>query len=370
VIPTFNEGGNVEELVRRLGDALRGRAVEVLFVDDSTDDTPSVIRDVSTRSAFPVKLLHRDEPTGGLSGAVLEGLRSSDSDYVVVMDGDLQHPPEMAALLLDTAAEEGADLVVASRYLGEGDASGLSSNFRRSVSTSSTLLAKACFPRRVGRVCTDPMTGFFCFRRTSVHLDRLRPRGFKILLEVLARHDLRVREIPFVFGERLSGQSKASWRNGIAFLHQMLSLRMGRMGRFAAVGALGTVWNLLLMAALLDSGVHYLPSAVVASELTIIHNFLMQERFVFRDLRDGEKSFWRRGVTFLAFNNAEALVRLPVLAALVSGIGLAPLLAQGLTLATAFVLRFVFVSQVVYRPPDDRPPFPERAPGVQAPRNP
>ncbi|MDP9392635.1 MAG: GtrA family protein [Actinomycetota bacterium] len=96
----------------------------------------------------------------------------------------------------------------------------------------------------------------------------------------------------------------------------------------------------------------------------------MQERFVFRDLRDGEKSFWRRGVTFLASNNAEALVRLPVLAALVSGIGLAPLLAQGLTLATAFVLRFVFVSQVVYRPPDDRLPFPKRTPRAQAPRNP
>lgn len=350
IVPTFNEGGNVPELVRRLAETLEGRSAEVFFVDDSSDGTADVIARVASRSPVLVRLLHRETPAGGLAGAVADGIRNSAGDYVVVMDGDLQHPPEMAWLLVETAVREGADMVVASRYCGEGDASGLSSSFRRTVSSGSTLLAQACFPRRVGKVCTDPMTGFFCFRRDAVDLGRLHPRGFKILLEILARHDLLVRELPFVFGERLAGESKASWRNGLSFLHQMLSLRMGRMARFAAVGALGTVLNLLLLSGLLEAGGHYLPAAVVASEVAIVHNFLMQERFVYRDLRDGRRSLGRRALTFGAFNNAETLVRLPVLVRLVSGLGLHPVIAQAMTLTVAFLLRFVFVTRVVYGP--------------------
>ena len=349
VVPTFNEGGNVEALVSRLAVALAGRDAEVLFVDDSTDDTPQVIAEVSRRSGLPVRLLHRDVPTGGLAGAVRDGIATARSDTVLVMDGDLQHPPELTGLLVDTLEREGADLVVASRYCGVGDASGLTSGFRRVVSGSSNLLAQACFPRRVGSVCTDPMTGFFVVRRSAVDLQRLRPRGFKILLEILARHDLRVSEVPFAFGERGAGASKASWRNGLSFLHQLLALRMGRMSRFAAVGVLGTVVNLGVMWLLVHlTSVHYVAAAAVAAELSILHNFVMQERFVFRDLRRGH---WlsRLGTT-LAFNNLEALARVPLLIVLVELVGLRPVIGQALLLGIAFVGRFLFTSRIVYRP--------------------
>jgi dolichol-phosphate mannosyltransferase len=349
VVPTFNEGGNVPELVRRLEETFRHRTAEVLFVDDSTDDTPEIIRSqADLPRTLAVRLLHRESAEGGLSGAVAAGIRASRGDYVIVMDGDLQHPPEIAAVLLDTAVERRADMVVASRYLGGGDAGGLSGAVRRAVSSSSTVLAQRLFPRRVGRVCTDPMTGFFCVRRPAVDLERLRPRGFKILLEILARHDLRVAEVPFVFGERHSGDSKASWRNGLLFAYQVLSLRMGRMARFAAVGALGTVVNLLVMALLLQMDLHYLAAAVVATEVAIAHNFLLQERFVFSDRRAAAHGWRRRALTFAAFNNAETLVRLPLLVALAGPVGMHPVLAQGVTLAFAFLIRFVFVDTVVY----------------------
>ncbi len=351
VVPTFNEGANVATLVERLTAAFAGHSAEILFVDDSTDDTPDEIARVSADAALPVRLLHRegDERTGGLAGAVTAGILASTSEYVLVMDGDLQHPPEMAPLL--RAAAEGVDLSVASRYTGDGDASGLSNAWRRLVSSGSTVLTQACFPRRVGRVCTDPMTGFFCVRRSALDTTRLRPRGFKILLEILARHDLRVREIPFEFGERLAGDSKASWRNGLQFLHQMAGLRLGRMSRFAAVGALGTVVNLAVMALLVHGapGIGYITAAVVAAEASILHNFLLQERFVFRDVREGAGGWGTRLTQHLLFNNAEALVRLPVLVLLVERLGLGAVLAQALTLSVAFVLRFLFVSRVVYR---------------------
>lgn len=357
VVPTFNEAGNVAELVRRVAAAFAadpealGDGVEVLFVDDSTDDTPQRVLEVAASAPVPVHLLHRtrDERTGGLAGAVTAGLARARGAVVVVMDGDLQHPPELVPLLRRRAEE--ADLVVASRYCGEGDASGLSSSWRRTVSSSSTLLARACFPRRVGRVCTDPMTGFFAVRRGAVDLDRLQPRGFKILLEVLARHDLRVVEVPFAFGERLAGDSKASWRNGLHFLRQMLALRMGRMARFAAVGALGTLVNALVMWLLLHTtGLHYVAAAVLATEVAIVHNFVLQERLVFRDLREGRHGWRARFLQSVVYNNADNLARLPLLALLVEVAHLHPTLAQVLTLVVSFVARFLFVSQVVYRP--------------------
>jgi dolichol-phosphate mannosyltransferase len=161
-------------------------------------------------------------------------------------------------------------------------------------------------------------------------MKRLRPRGFKILLEILAGHDLRVREL----------------------IYQMASLRMGRMTRFAAVGALGTVVNLLVMALLVYGlfDINYVVAAVIAAEISILHNFVLQERFVFRDMRDGVNSWWDRLTQHLLFNNAEALVRMPFLILLVETMHVWALPAHAVTLASAFVARFLFVSRVVYRP--------------------
>ncbi|MGY1914920.1 glycosyltransferase [Blastococcus sp. SYSU DS0973] len=352
IVPTYNEGANIGPLVDRLAAALRGRSAEVLIVDDSTDDTPIQVARVAADADLPVRLIHREgeDRVGGLAGAVTAGILASDSDFVLVMDGDLQHPPEMVPDLRDAADD--VDLSVASRYGGDGDSSGLSSSYRRLVSSGSTVIAQACFPRRVGRVCSDPMTGFFCFRRAAVDMGRLRPRGFKILLEILARHDLRVRELPFTFGDRLAGDSKASWRNGAQFAYQMASLRMGRLSRFAAVGALGTLVNLAVMALLVRGPVelNYVVAAVLAAEVSMLHNFVLQERFVFRDLRDGVRRRGRRLAQHFAFNNAEALLRLPLLVLLVETMHLYALLAQAVTLAVAFVARFLFVSRVIYRP--------------------
>lgn len=349
IVPTFNERDNVAELVRRLGDALTGRNAEIIFVDDSNDDTPAAIGRAALTSTVPVRLIHRlpGHREGGLGGAVLTGLRDSTADWCVVMDGDLQHPPELVPALVDRGIAETADVVVASRYIDGGGAGGLSGKVRHLVSKGSTILTRAMFPRRL-RDCTDPMTGFFALNPRSVNLDKLHPRGFKILLEILARQDFRVREEPFVFGERFAGDSKASMRQGLHFLHQLASLRFGRMSRFAIVGGIGTVLNLAIMAVLLATGVHYLPAAIVATEVTILTNFLLTERFVFRDLRQG-RPYWQRLLAFLGFNNIETLVRIPILMLLVEVLLIPGLLAQAITLAVAFLVRFTFTSRVIYR---------------------
>lgn len=348
IVPTFKESGNVPELVRRLGVAFEGADARVLFVDDSPegDATPDAVLCASRTSNLSVQLLHRSEPVGGLSGAVVAGILASDTEWCLVMDGDLQHPPELAPVLYAQGIAGSADVVVASRYCGGGDAGGLANGFRRVVSTAGTLLTRSMFPRRL-RNCTDPMTGFFAFRKAAVAVGELRPSGFKILLEILARQDLRVTEVPFVFGERLTGESKASLQQGKYFAQQLLHLRFGRGSRFAAIGALGTVVNLGLMYALTTSGVHYLLASLLAAEMSIVFNFLLQERWVFSDLRGGD---WRRRFALsVGYDNAETLVRLPVLVVLVGLMHGHSVTAQALTLAASFLLRFVFKARVVYR---------------------
>ncbi|TFC81235.1 glycosyltransferase family 2 protein [Cryobacterium cheniae] len=349
IIPTFNEAPNVPELVRRLAVVLDPDDAEILFVDDSTDDTPAAVLSAAEWSAVPTRLLHRDQPVGGLSGAVIEGLRESTSEWCLVMDGDLQHPPEMIPALLATARETQADVAVASRYCGGGDNTGLSGWARRSVSSMSTSLTRAMFPRRL-RHCTDPMTGFFAVRRAAVDLERLRPRGFKILLEILARHRLTIVEEPFIFAQRFAGQSKANLAQGMRFLSQLAALRFGRMSRFAIIGAFGALANLAIMAGLTVAGMHYAVAAAVAAAATIVGNFFLQEQFVFRDLRTESRLFWDRFGSSLAFNGTEALIRLPLLVIMVEQLFIPSLVAQGTTIAVAFFARFVFHAQVVYRP--------------------
>jgi hypothetical protein len=143
------------------------------------------------------------------------------------MDADLQHPPELLGALLEEARRSNADVVVASRYCPGGDVGDFSA-LRTTLSRSSALLARALFPRRLRRV-SDPLSGFFLIRRGAVDLTCLRPRGFKILLEILVRGGpLTTGEVPFRFGERYAGESKASLREGIRYLHRLIELRAGR----------------------------------------------------------------------------------------------------------------------------------------------
>jgi dolichol-phosphate mannosyltransferase len=354
VVPTFNEAPNVTELIRRIAAATEGLNAEVVFVDDSTDDTPDVIRSAGAASQLPVRLNHRVRADGGLSGAVLDGIAMSTSEWCVVIDGDLQHPPEMIPLLLASGAEYAADIVVASRHVGGGSPAGLDNAVRRLVSFFCTMLTRAMFPVKLRNV-TDPLTGFFAIRRSAVAIESLRPRGFKILLEVLARNTLVVIEEPFVFAKRYAGTSKASIRQGASFVLQLAALRFGRLSGFATVGAAGAVANLAIMGTLQSFGVWYLTAALIAAALTIVGNFVLLERLVFRDLRYGGQQLWVRFSLSAAFNGAEAAARTFLLWVIVEAGPYPNLLVQAVLIAAGFIVRFVYHSRIVYRPARSTP---------------
>ncbi|GAA2464398.1 glycosyltransferase family 2 protein [Streptomyces lavendulocolor] len=354
VIPTFNESANVRELLHRIAAGVPDRLpCEVVFVDDSTDDTPAVIADAARDCPFPVSVIHRDAPEGGLGGAVVEGLRAAASDWVVVMDADLQHPPALVPDLVATGEKEDADLVVASRYLPGGSRAGLAGGYRVAVSRGATWLAKGLFPRAL-RGISDPMSGFFAIRRSAVTADALRPLGYKILLELAVRcRPARVAEVPFVFEERFAGESKSTAREGGRFLRHLVELRtaspLARMVAFGLIGLTGFVPNLAALYLLTGAGLHYLPAEILANQFGVAWNFLLIEVLLFRDRRHHRRLADRAG-RFALLANADLVLRIPLIALFVGQLHLAVLPATALALLTTFVLRFAGTEALVYLP--------------------
>src|SRR4030042_6246360 len=165
IIPTRNEVGNVNALLKNLNQVLYGMHVEVLFVDDSTDETPQAVEAAIPQfPALTIRLLHRspEQRIGGLGGAVVLGLQNAQSEYACVMDGDLQHPPELLPVLLQTAHDKDVDLVVATRRTEDSQVSGLNVE-RNLLSRGLDFAARAFFPRQLHGV-SDPLSGFFLVR--------------------------------------------------------------------------------------------------------------------------------------------------------------------------------------------------------------
>src|SRR4051812_21882516 len=353
VVPTRDEAGNVAELVARLERVLPGERLEVIFVDDSDDGTPDEIEACRRRSPLAIKLLRRDrhDRADGLGGAVVGGLRVAEAPWACVMDADLQHPPEIVEALLARAREGGDDIVVASRFCGDGSV-GHFGAARRAFSRASSVAAGLMFRREL-RGVTDPLSGFFLVRRAAMDLDALRPHGFKILLEILVRtRGARVSEVPFTFAERHAGESKASPREALRYVRLLWRLRFRalteRAGRFGLVGATGLAVNTALMAALVEVvHLNYVLGAALATQGSTLWNFALTERWVFRG-RARRRGPVQRLALFAAVNNAALAVRAPLLVALTAGAGLHYLASNALALVALFALRFVLADSWIW----------------------
>jgi dolichol-phosphate mannosyltransferase len=353
VVPTRNEAGNVPVLVQRIEAAAGKRPVEVIFVDDSDDDTPAAVMTAGEESALPVRLIHRapGQRHDGLGGAVLAGFAAARAPWVCVMDADLQHPPEVLPLLWSRASATGADLVVASRHADSGSV-GDFSLIREAVSGFSTVAARVLFPRLLRQI-SDPMSGFFLVRRDAVDLSALQPRGFKILLEIVVRNPhLRIAEVGFRFGERYAGTSKANLKEGMRYFDHLAHLRFGedwlRAIKFVLTGASGLLVNtLLLFLATTIGGLYYLVSAILATQGSSLWNFALTEFWVFGDRRTRAGRLGRF-VAFLLMNNAAFAVRGPMLYVLTSVLGINYLISNVITLAVLLGVRYLLADRLIW----------------------
>ncbi|MCC7293259.1 MAG: polyprenol monophosphomannose synthase [Phycisphaerales bacterium] len=233
IVPTYHEGENLRPLVERVFAATSGAGIdaEVIIVDDdSRDGTEEAAAELAR--AHPIRCVVR-RGARGLSGAVLEGLRHARHDVFVVMDGDLQHPPERIPDLVRRFDDAGTEFVMASRYMPGGEIAEAWSAGRRWASRIACLLARPLAP------LTDPMSGFFSLRRgVWQRATRLNPVGYKIALELFVKGRCRaVAEVPFQFHTRQHGESKFSLREQVSYLRHLVRLYAFRFPACLALAA-------------------------------------------------------------------------------------------------------------------------------------
>lgn len=210
VIPTLCEAGNIGNLLNDVRAVLEPLEIpyEILVVDDdSSDGTGAVVSAISQHNPRVRLLVRKDER--GLSGAILHGWQRTDASILAVMDADLQHPPALLPFLID-AMRQGSDLVIGSRYTPGGDLGGWNP-VRRFLSTAAVWVTLPLQKKRLR--AKDPMSGFFMVRRRCLPEAAFQKSGFKLLLEILVRGKFEtVREVPFAFGLRYRGASKANFK--------------------------------------------------------------------------------------------------------------------------------------------------------------
>ena len=291
IIPTFKEEANIGKIITEVDTVFRENALngEILVVDDnSPDNTIAIVSDLK-KTRPNVSLLVRTSDHG-LSQSVADGFLHASSDVFVVIDADLSHPPALIPKMY-SEIRAGSDIVIGSRYM-EGGGIRKWPLKRRVISLGATFLGRLLFPD-----ITDPVSGFFAVKKEVVAGAPLRPRGYKILMEVLGKGRwTTAKEIPFVFRDRKKGSSKLKPGTILDYVRQVLdiashavSCREGpvweecrKIFSFGIVGISGIVVNMGLLWRLTTcAGVPDLLSLVIAIELSIVNNFAWNERWTF-----------------------------------------------------------------------------------------
>jgi dolichol-phosphate mannosyltransferase len=287
VIPTYNERGNVDELIQRLGEVLYGLRWEAIFVDDdSPDGTAELVREHATRDSR-IRLLHRIGRRG-LSSACIEGILASSAEAIAVMDGDLQHDETILPRLLERLRDERLDVAIGTRNADGGSMGEFS--------------AKRILLSRLGRkisdvVChcelSDPMSGFFLVDRSffmEVAHD-LQGNGFKILVDILAssQRQVRICEVGYYFRRRRHGESKLDVNTAVEYLFLIMNKLMGRtipirFAIFSMVGAFGVCAHLACLAILIGIFHRDFVFAQICATLTAMTvNFFLNNAITYRD---------------------------------------------------------------------------------------
>ena len=222
VVPTLREADNITHVLDRVRHSLDPLGIEYQLIvvdDDSRDGIESLVQQVSAEDRRITCLVRSG--SRGLAGAINYGWSHSKAEVLGVIDADLQHPPELLPQLWQTMLK-GYDLVIASRYAAPGGMRGWNP-LRRLLSRLSTRLASPLQKHSI-RV-SDPLSGFFLVRRSCLEDCVLQEQGFKILLEILVQGKVRtVAEVPFVFGQREGGISKAGLKTGLEYFQLLYRL--------------------------------------------------------------------------------------------------------------------------------------------------
>jgi dolichol-phosphate mannosyltransferase len=310
VLPTYNEGKNIAAVIAQLVpvlDSVPNLQYEIIVVDDDSPDRTWEIA-LGLTDKFPQLHVIRRQGERGLSTAVIRGWQIAQGRILAVMDADLQHPPEVVANLCKEMLR-GADIGIASRHVEGGGVSDWSLA-RRIISRGAQMIGFMLLPEVIGRI-SDPMSGFFMIRRSSIQDRKLSPLGYKILVEVLGRGKVSwISEVPYTFRERVEGSSKLTNRIYLEYFQHLFRLRLyllqiSSFFRFCVVGASGVVVDMSLLFLLSDPkmlGWGLTRSKILAAEAALLNNFIWNDAWTFGDIAKHQNTLGQRVKRFLKFN--------------------------------------------------------------------
>ncbi|MDD2511151.1 MAG: glycosyltransferase family 2 protein [Syntrophomonas sp.] len=296
IIPTYNERDNVLRIAEHIGSTLKS-SYEIVFVDDSNDDTPEILQHLS-KSDPHVRFEHRHNERG-LGTAVVRGFEIASGDVIAVMDADLQHPPEVLLSMLK-AIESGADIVIPSRFIPGGNDGGLKLH-RKIVSATARYIGKALIKKL--RPISDSTSGFFMFRKDVIKEAELQPIGWKILIEVLARGKYtRVIEIPYQFQARAAGESKMSVQEQWNYIRHLMSLVKDspedrRFFYFSLVGLSGVFVNMSIYFFLTMLNLEVRIAGFCSAFVAMLVNFVLNDKITWANVKTN--SVWSRGSKYI-----------------------------------------------------------------------
>jgi len=338
-IPTYNERENIEVLIERVQREFEKNNIdgEIIVVDDNSPDGTGKILEKMKSRYKNLKVIHRPGKLG-LSSAILDGWRVAEGDVLGVMDADLSHPPEKIKDLFG-AIKNGADIAIGSRYIKGGRIENWKLT-RKIVSKGATLLA------RLYTSVKDPMSGFFMIKKEVINGVDLKPKGFKILLEILVKGKYQsVAEIPMAFVDRAGGKSKLGTKEILYYLQNLIGYLPYKRSlikefiKFATVGGIGTLINIIILYLLTEKvGIYYMISAVFSFIVAMSSNFILNKIWTF-----GENVRYGIGKKYLKFATVSIsalIVNLIFLYIFTEVFGIYYIVSQVLAILIALIINF------------------------------
>lgn len=351
IIPTFNEEANIRNIVMAVDAVFYEHSLhgQILVVDDdSADDTISIVRELM-RTKENVAILVRKHDHG-LSQSVADGFSLASSDVFFVIDADFSHPPVLIPRMYEEI-RKGNDIVIGSRYM-EGGGIKKWPLKRRIISIGATFLGRLLFPD-----ITDPVSGFFAVKKEVVHTAPLKPRGYKILLEVLGKGTWeKDKEIPFEFVDREIGSSKMKLTTIVEYARQVLDITLHsfthhesaawrewkRVFKFGIVGISGIFVNLGILFVLVEF-LHLNKdlASPLAIEFSVLNNFIWNDLWTFGTVENQKvSSRWHRLAAFNMVSIGGAVINYAIFLMLTAWFAVYYLAAQLLGILIAFVWNF------------------------------
>jgi dolichol-phosphate mannosyltransferase len=353
IIPTLNEAANIQDIITEINSVLLSHNIrgEIVVVDDdSTDGTISKAAEL--KKTIPGILIIARKSDHGLSQSVVDGFTWARSDIFIVMDADHSHPP---ALIPDmyNGIKSGNDIVIGSRYMEGGGIKDWPLK-RRIISAGATFLGRLLFPS-----ITDPVSGFFAVRKSVVLHAPLKPKGYKILLEVLGKGVWKkIQELPYEFVDRAAGSSKLKIKTIIEYATQVIDIvvfslthssqsilgkEWEKFAKFGVVGISGIFVNMIFLYYLTDHlGIFYLISSLIAIEVSILNNFVWNDTWTFYGSENLKLDRWpRRMVLFHIISIGGLIINIGILYLLTGMVGVYYLHSNLAGILAAFGWNFI-----------------------------